>query len=225
MRIAMMGSGGIGGYFGGRMAAAGADVTFIARGRHLAAMHENGLRLDSRDMGDVTINPVSAADDPANIGPVDYVIIGVKLWDTEDVGRSILPMLGPDTTILSLQNGVDCDDILAPIVGRERLISGVAFIASSIAKPGVIRHIGTMQRVVMGEPDGSISPRLAALQDVMSKGGITADELKRGEITLEQTEKRIVQGSFTAFAFKQLMAIYRRLMIPTIRTCPRLDRG
>ncbi len=175
MRIAMMGSGGIGGYFGGRLAAAGTDVTFIARGRHLAAMRETGLRLDSRDRGDATINPVNATDDPASIGPVDYVIIGVKLWDTEDVGRSILPMLGPDTAILSLQNGVDCDDILAPIVGRERLISGVAFIASSISEPGVIRHIGTLHRIVMGEPDGTLSPRLTALQDIMSKAGLTAE--------------------------------------------------
>tara|TARA_R110002072_G_scaffold127969_7_gene265506 strand:+ start:7312 stop:8235 length:924 start_codon:yes stop_codon:yes gene_type:complete len=175
MRIAMMGSGGIGGYFGGRMAAAGAEVTFIARGRHLAAMRKNGLRLDSRDMGNATIDPVNVTDDPANVAPVDYVIIGVKLWDTEAVGRAILPMLGPDTTILSLQNGVDCDDILAPIVGRERLISGVAFIASSISDPGVIRHIGTMQRIVMGEPDGSVSARLAALQDMMTTAGITAE--------------------------------------------------
>lgn len=175
MRIAMMGSGGIGGYFGGRMAAAGADVTFIARGRHLTAMREHGLRLDSRDMGDATIDPVSATDDPASVGPVDYVIIGVKLWDTEAVGKSILPMLGPDTAVLSLQNGVDCDDILAPIVGRERLISGVAFIASSISEPGVIRHIGTMQRIVMGEPDGTRSARLTALQDMMIKGGLTAE--------------------------------------------------
>lgn len=175
MRIAMMGSGGIGGYFGGRMAAAGADVTFIARGRHLAAIRENGLRIESRDMGDATIRPASATDDPASVGSVDYVIIGVKLWDTEDAGRAILPMLGPDTAILSLQNGVDCDDLLAPIVGRERLISGVAFIASSIGDPGVIRHIGTMQRIVMGVPGGKDSRRLAALQDMMVKAGIAAE--------------------------------------------------
>jgi len=184
MRIAMMGSGGIGGYFGGRMATAGADVTFIARGRHLAAMRKSGLRIESRDMGDATISPANATDDPASAGPVDYVIIGVKLWDTEDVGKSILPMLGPETAILSLQNGVDCDDILAPIVGRERLISGVAFIASSIGEPGLIRHIGTMQRIVMGEPDGSSSPRLGALQEMMLKAGITAEISDNIERTL-----------------------------------------
>tara|TARA_R110000868_G_scaffold14669_5_gene67941 strand:- start:3935 stop:4864 length:930 start_codon:yes stop_codon:yes gene_type:complete len=175
MRIAMMGSGGIGGYFGGRMAAAGADVTFIARGRHLAAIRENGLRIESRDRGDAIINPANATDDPASVDPVDYVIIGVKLWDTEAVGKSILPMLGPDTAILSLQNGVDCDDILAPIVGRERLISGVAFIASSISEPGTIRHIGTLQRIVMGQPDNRKSARLTDLQDMMTKAGIAAE--------------------------------------------------
>lgn len=176
MRIAMMGSGGIGGYFGARLADAGADVSFIARGRHLAAMKGTGLRIESRDMGDTVIEPVQATDDPASIGTVDYVIVGVKLWDTEDVGRSILPILGPDTAILSLQNGVDCDDILAPIVGRERLISGVAFIASSIGEPGLIRHIGTMQRIVMGEHGNrSGSTRLTALQDMMIKGGINAE--------------------------------------------------
>ena len=184
MRIAMMGSGGIGGYFGGRIAAAGVDVAFIARGRQLAAMRESGLRLDSRDRGDAIINPVSVSDDPAQIGPVDYVIIGVKLWDTENAGRSILPLLGPDTAILSLQNGVDCDDLLTPIVGRERLISGVAFIASSISTPGVIRHIGTMQRIVMGEPDGSKSSRLTELRNIMKKGGITAETSDDIERTL-----------------------------------------
>mgnify|MGYP006120005341 FL=1 len=175
MRIAMMGSGGIGGYFGGRMATAGADVTFIARGRHLAAIRENGLRIDSRDMSDTTIHPAIATEDPAEVGPVDYVIIGVKLWDTEDIGKAILPMLGPYTAVLSLQNGVDCDDLLAPVVGRERLISGVAFIASSISEPGTIRHIGTMQRIVMGEQDGATSPRLTALHDLMLKAGIAAE--------------------------------------------------
>ena len=163
MRIAMMGSGGVGGYFGGRLAAQGCDVTFIARGRHLDAIRTQGLRIDSRDMGDAVIRPANATDDPASVGPVDYVIIGVKLWDTADAGRAILPMVGPETTVLSLQNGVDCDDILARIVGADRLIGGMAQIASSIGEPGVINHIGTMQRVVIGEPAGGSSPRVEAL--------------------------------------------------------------
>jgi len=175
MRLAMMGSGGLGGYFGGRMAAAGHDVTFIARGDHLEAIRKDGLRIESRDLADATIRPAQATDDPAEVGPVDCVIVGVKLWDTETAGRAILPMLGPETTVVSLQNGVECNDILAPIVGRQRLIGGIAQIASSIALPGVISHIGTLQRVVIGELDGGTSPRVEALRQAMLDGGIVAE--------------------------------------------------
>ncbi len=182
MRIAMMGSGGVGGYYGGRMAAAGHDVTFIARGAHLAAIREHGLRIESRDMADAAVHPASATDDPAEVGPVDCVIVAVKLWDTEAAGHAILPMLGPDTMVLSLQNGVECDDMLAPIVGRGRLIGGVAHIAASIGGPGVISHIGTMQRATIGEPGGGRSARVEALNQAMLDGGITAaisDDIER----------------------------------------------
>jgi 2-dehydropantoate 2-reductase len=175
MRIAMMGAGGVGGYFGGRMAASGCDVTFIARGRHLEAIRMNGLRIDSRDSGDAIIDPANVTDDPADVGVVDYVIVGVKLWDTEAAGRAILPMVGPDTTVLSLQNGVECDETLARVVGPGHLIGGVAFIASSIGEPGVIKHIGTMQRVVVGERAGGSSPRVDTLHGVMLHAGITAE--------------------------------------------------
>jgi 2-dehydropantoate 2-reductase len=175
MRIAMMGSGGIGGYFGGRMAANGSDVTFIARGGHLAAIREHGLIIESRELGDALIKPATATDAPADTGVMDFVIIGVKLWDTAEAGREILPLLGPDTTVLSLQNGVEGDDILADIVGRNRLIAGAAFIASSIARPGVINHIGTMQRIVIGEPGGGLSSRVEDLQKTMAGAGITAE--------------------------------------------------
>ena len=175
MRIAMMGAGGVGGYFGGRMAASGCDVSFIARGRHLEAIRANGLKIDSRDLGDAIIDPADATDAPADVGVVDYVIVGVKLWDTEEAGRAILPMVGPDTTVLSLQNGVECDETLARVVGAEHLIGGVAFIASSIGEPGVIRHIGTMQRVVVGEREGGSSPRVDALHEALLLGGIDAE--------------------------------------------------
>lgn len=175
MRIAMMGSGGVGGYFGGRMAAAGYDVTFIARGRHLQAIRDHGLKIASRDMGDVIVDPAKATDDPAEVGAVDYVVVAVKLWDTEASGNAILPLLGPETTVLSLQNGVEGDEILAGIVGAERLIGGVAFIASSVGEPGVIKHIGTMQRVVIGERSGGSSPRVDALYEALREGGVVAE--------------------------------------------------
>lgn len=175
MRIVMMGSGGVGGYFGGRMAAAGYDVTFIARGRHLQAIRDHGLKIASRDMGDVIVDPAKATDNPAEVGAVDYVVVAVKLWDTEASGNAILPLLGPETTVLSLQNGVEGDEILAGIVGAERLIGGVAFIASSVGEPGVIKHIGTMQRVVIGERSGGSSPRVDALYEALREGGVVAE--------------------------------------------------
>lgn len=170
-----MGSGGIGGYFGGRLAANGNDVSFIARGRHLEAIRTHGLRIESRDIGDALVHPAKATDNPADIGPVDYVIFGVKLWDTAVAGQAIKPMVGPESTVVSLQNGVECDDILAQLVGKDRLISGVAFIASSIGEPGVIKHIGTMQRVVIGERAGGSSARVNSLHAALKAAGVTAE--------------------------------------------------
>lgn len=175
MRIAMLGSGGIGGYFGGRLAAAGNDVTFIARGSHLEAIRTNGLRILSPELGDAVVRPANATDDPGEVGTVDCVVLGVKLWDTDEAARAMLPMLGSCTSVLSLQNGVECDEILAPVVGRGRLIGGVAFIGSAIEAPGTIRHVGTMQRIVMGEMSGEVTPRVQALHDTLRDAGIDAE--------------------------------------------------
>ena len=173
-RIAMMGSGAVGGYFGGRMAAAGCDVTFIARGRHLAAIRDSGLRVESPVLGDDRVFPARATDNPDEIGVVDYVIIGVKLWDTEAAASAVLPMLGPSTAVLTLQNGVESGEI-GKIVGPERLLGAVAFIGSAISEPGVIRHVGSMQRVVVGEPKGGTSARAERLRGELERGGIAAD--------------------------------------------------
>ena len=173
-RIAMMGSGAVGGYFGGRMAAAGCDVTFIARGRHLAAIRDSGLRVESPVLGDDRVFPARATNDPDEIGVVDYVIIGVKLWDTEAAASAVLPMLGPSTAVLTLQNGVESGEI-GKIVGPERLLGAVAFIGSAISEPGVIRHVGSMQRVVVGEPEGGTSARAERLRGELERGGIAAD--------------------------------------------------
>ena len=209
MRIVMMGSGGVGGYFGGRMAAAGQDVTFIARGRHLAAIRAEGLRIDSRDIGDAIVHPARATDDPAEVGIADYVIIGIKLWDTEAVGRSILPMVGSETTVVSLQNGVECDDVLAEIVGEERLIGGVAFIASSVSEPGVIKHIGTMQRVVIGERTGGSSPRVSALYEALRSGGIDAEISDDIERTIWEKFVFLVALSATTASMRQTLGPIR----------------
>src|SRR5882757_3891825 len=160
MKIAIMGSGGIGGYYGARLQQGGADVTFIARGEHLKAMQQNGLALE----GDRAIHlpKVQATDDPATIGPVDVVIFSVKLRDMETAGKQIKPILKAGSAVISLQNGVQKDDMLAPIVGRDKLMGGAAYIGVAIARPGVIRKTGTMERLAFGEFDNKRSARAEA---------------------------------------------------------------
>ena len=153
MNIAIMGSGAVGGYFGARLAQAGEDVTFIARGRQLAAMRQTGLKVESR-RGDVHLLPVRAVRDPASIGPVDLVLFTVKLWSTEEAGHQLAPLIGRDTMVMSLQNGVDANGILASLVGREHLVGGVCYIAAVVDRPGVIQHTGQMARLVFGELGG-----------------------------------------------------------------------
>lgn len=181
MKIAVMGSGGVGGLIGARLAQAGCDVRFIARGAHLAALREHGLTLES-PLGNLHLPNVRVTDDPGSLAPVDLVLFAVKLWDTETAARAIVPLIGPDTGVLSLQNGVRKDDILRPIVGEKALMGGVAYMATTISRPGVIEHTGTMQRMVFGEYDGRRSRRAETLLDFCLKAGIDAklsDDVRR----------------------------------------------
>jgi 2-dehydropantoate 2-reductase len=171
MRIAVMGSGGVGGYVGGRLAAAGQDVTFVARGAHLAAIRERGLALRSA-LGDALIRPAQASDDPAAIGPVDVVIFAVKLYDTEAAAAATAPLVGPGTGVVTFQNGVDSTELLAREFGPEHVVGGVAHIAAVIEQPGVIRHTGTMASFVFGEPDGEESERVGALAAALQTAGV-----------------------------------------------------
>jgi 2-dehydropantoate 2-reductase len=140
MRIAVYGAGGVGGYFGGRLAQAGADVAFIARGAHLRALREHGLRVRSVK-GDFAVQ-VPATDDPADIGPCDHVLFCVKAFDTEPAAARLGPLVGDDTAVVSLQNGVDNEEKLALAVGQDHVLGGAAFIFAGIAEPGVIVHTG-----------------------------------------------------------------------------------
>jgi len=175
MRIVMMGSGGVGGFFGGRLAQAGCDVAFIARGAHLEAMRERGLRIASAEHGDIHLPRVTATDDPASLGPVDLVILSVKLWDTEAAARSLVPIVGPHTGVLSLQNGVVKDDILRRVFHPGQVMGGVGYVATYISEPGTIHQTGTMQRIVLGEHDGSLSERARFLHEALLKAGVTAE--------------------------------------------------
>ena len=170
MRIAVIGSGGVGGAFGAAPALAGADVTFVARGAHLQAMRANGLRVAS-PRGDMHIHPCKATDNPADIGVVDVVLFCVKLWDVESAGTAIKSLIGPNTAVIPLQNGIDAADRLIPILGGGAVMGGVAQISATIDQPGVIRQTGTFMKIVFGELDGRMSERAAAFQSMCQKAG------------------------------------------------------
>jgi 2-dehydropantoate 2-reductase len=174
MRIVIMGAGGLGGYFGARLAAAGNDVAFVARGAHLAAIRANGLRVESQ-RGDLHLRDVAATDDPSTLAPADVVMVAVKLWDTEAAAEAIRPLVRPGTAVVSFQNGVSKDEVLTRILGREAVIGGVGQIGVVIASPGVIRHTGTMAKLIFGELDNARTRRVEALLDACTAAGIDAE--------------------------------------------------
>jgi 2-dehydropantoate 2-reductase len=182
MKILVMGSGGVGGFYGGRLANSGCDVTFVARGAHLAALRDHGLLIESEAQGNIHVKSVNVTDNPASAGTPDLVIIAVKLWDTAAVAKSIKPIVGPNTAVLSLQNGVVKDDILRGVFGDRAVMGGVAYVGTHIARPGVINQVGTLQRLVFGEYDGKKSARVEALLAALLKAGIQAeisDDIRR----------------------------------------------
>jgi len=181
MRIVAMGTGGVGGYFGARLARGGHDVAFVARGRQLEAIRAHGLRVQS-PLGDLHLPDVEVTDDPAELGKADLVLFGVKLWDTEASASLIKPLLTEHTGVVSFQNGVVKDDILRRTLGAEHVVGGLCYIAATIAEPGLIRHSGTLQKLVFGEYDGGTSPRVREFYEACAGSGIDveiSDQIER----------------------------------------------
>jgi 2-dehydropantoate 2-reductase len=174
MKIAIVGSGGVGGYFGARLAVSGQDVTFVARGEHLQALQKKGLKVFSA-LGDVHLPDIKATSNTEIIGPVDVIIIAVKLWATEEAAAAAKPMIGPNTVAVSFQNGVVAVDTLLPILGKKHVMGGVANIAALIEEPGVIRHNGTMANLFFGELDGKPSARAQAFQVACKIANVQAE--------------------------------------------------
>jgi 2-dehydropantoate 2-reductase len=170
MRIAVIGTGGIGGPYGASLAKAGADVTFVARGAHLAAMRENGLRIEG-DRGETHIRPAQGTDDIAGIGTVDVILFCVKLWDVEPAAEQLRAIIGPQTAVIPLQNGIDAAERLIRILGSEAVMGGMAFVTGTIVAPGVIRQTGSYQRMTFGELDGRISKRGQRVRDLCEAAG------------------------------------------------------
>jgi 2-dehydropantoate 2-reductase len=175
MRIAVFGTGGIGGYFGGRLAQAGEDVVFIARGQHLEAMRTHGLRVDSIK-GNFIVNPVQATDDPGQVGTVDLIIVGVKAWQVPEAAQAMRPMMGPHTIVLPLQNGVEAPSQLAAILGADHVLGGLCGLMVFIAGPGHIRHAAMDPFIGYGELDNRPSERVDRLNLAFSKAqGVRLD--------------------------------------------------
>lgn len=174
MRVAIYGSGGTGGYFGGRLAQAGHDVVFIARGDHLKALQREGLRVESV-RGDFHLHPVNATDDPAQVGEVDAVLLGVKTWQVREASVAIQPLLGPRTPVISMQNGVEAPRILAEGVGRERVLPGLVKIFSHLSAPGHIRHVGGPASIAFAEWSNEPTERVNRLRQAFGEAGITVE--------------------------------------------------
>ncbi len=211
MKIAVMGAGGVGGYFGGRLAADGNDVTFIARGAHLDAMRTSGLRIRS-PAGDATVYPANATSDPAQIGPVDVVLFATKLYDVKSAGGACKALIGPETAVISLLNGIDSEDTLAEILGAAHVAGGVAYIGACIAAPGVIEHTTKTAALHCGELDGRSSPRLERFVELARAAGI--DARLSSDIRHDIWSKFVFLSSFSA------VTALTRLPIGPIRDVP-----
>jgi len=213
LKIVMMGSGGVGGFFGGHLAKAGYDVSFVARGKHLEAMRANGLTIANSTLGDVHIPEVKVTDDPASLGAADIVILSVKLWDTEEAARAIRPIVGPHTGVLSLQNGVVKDDILRRVFDPAQVMGGVCYVATHIARPGVIEQTGAMQRIIVGEYDGRVSERVRELHQALAKTGVAAE--------LSDDVRRAIWEKYVFLVGLSATTTTMRSVIGPIRTNPR----
>jgi 2-dehydropantoate 2-reductase len=174
MRIAIMGTGGVGGYYGGLLTQAGQDVTFIARGAHLAAIRDKGLQIKSV-FGDFLVSSASATDKPGEAAVVDLVLFTTKTYHTEEAAQLIKPMIGPNTVVISLQNGVDGAERIAPVVGMEHLVGGATWLSAAIEAPGVIGQYSQFRRIVVGEFDGRVTGRAQAVVEVLKSTGATVE--------------------------------------------------
>ncbi|MGC9975737.1 MAG: 2-dehydropantoate 2-reductase [Syntrophales bacterium] len=174
MKIAIMGTGGVGGYYGGLLAKAGKDVTFIARGAHLQAIRKNGLQVKSI-YGDFQVLKARATDKPADVGPVDIIIFATKTYQTDEAARAMKLMVGKDTVVVPLQNGVDAADRIGQVVGMDHMLGGATWLSAAIEAPGVIGQYSEFRRIALGEFSGKTTPRLTAVCDVLKETGATVE--------------------------------------------------
>jgi 2-dehydropantoate 2-reductase len=174
MKILIMGTGGVGGYYGGLLTQQGNDVTFIARGEHLKAIQNEGLKVKSVH-GDFSVSPAQATDNPATVGPVDLVLFCVKTYNTEESAQAMRPAVGPQTVVMSLQNGIDAAERMGSVIGEEHVIGGTTWLSAAVESPGVIKQISQFRRIVLGEMAGGTSERIQSIYEVLKNTGATVE--------------------------------------------------
>jgi 2-dehydropantoate 2-reductase len=221
MKIAAMAAGAVGAYFGGRMQAAGHDVAMIARRAHLDALRKNGLKIESVD-GDLHLPKVNATDDPRQVGVVDIVLFAVKLWDTETAAELARPLVGPDTRVITLQNGVDSYERVSAILGKEQTVCGTAYIAAVLGGPGLMRHTSKFATMRVGRMDGKPDAKLAAFVAAAKAAGL--DIQPQDDMNRERWQKFVFLSSMAGvncmtrqpigkvLADPDTRAFYRKLM-------------
>ncbi len=214
MKILVMGTGGIGGYFGAKLCRAGEAVTFVARGAHLEAIRKNGLRIKSAADGDFVVR-CPATDDPGSAGIADLVLFCVKSYDTEAAARALRPAVGPDTAVLCLQNGVDNEEKLSGIVGPSHVLGGAAYVLATIESPGVIAH-AFGGKIAFGELDGADTPRAQRILEVLQRAGIPVEQSPR--------IRQILWEKYLFIAAQAGMTAVTRCPIGVIRAVPETRR-
>lgn len=215
MKLLIMGSGGVGGYYGARFAAAGHEVIFVARGRHGAAIAAQGLRLRS-ERGDVTLRDARVTGDPAEAGPCDGILVCTKLRDLEAAAVAIRPAIGPETWVMPLQNGVERERILTGLLGPGPVVGGVTQIATAIAEPGTVQHTGRMARLIYGELDGRASARMSAFDRAAREAG-GFDAVLSPDIVFETWKKFAFLAPFASITCVHRSAIGPLRADPAIR--------
>lgn len=216
LRIAVFGTGGVGGYFGARLAEAGQRVVFIARGEHLRAIREQGLRVESI-RGNVHIFPAEATDDPAEVGPVDVVLVATKAWQLPEAARAMRPLVGPETMVVPLLNGVEAPDILAETLGAEHVLGGLCKISAFRAAPGLIRHVGVEPEVVFGELDGRRTERVERLRQAFAA-------CRGVKVTVPDDIRAAMWGKLTFIAAFSAVGAVTRAPAGVIRGLPETRR-
>jgi 2-dehydropantoate 2-reductase len=215
MKILIMGTGGVGGYYGGLLAQQGNEVTFISRGAHLYAIRHEGLKVKSIH-GDFTVFPANATDDPVKVEPVDLILFCVKTYDTDDAAAAIRPVVDLQTVVMSLQNGVDAAERIGKVVGAEHVIGGVTWLSSAVEAPGVIKQISQFRRIVLGELAGGRSERIQSIFEVLNPTGI--------EVEISENIQKILWTKFVFISAASAFGSLTRLPMGEYRSVPATRR-